>query len=86
LTQILDPPCGFQVAGGDDCSGKAAAAPTMSVGADDDDGQRVRGLQPDLQAGRWEAVGLNEVFGLCRYVKGGLFKPHRDGGYIRCVS
>eukprot|EP01052_Picozoa_sp_SAG31_P014989 SAG31_NODE_949_length_10824_cov_2.835338_3_plen_328_part_00 len=71
-------------AGGKAAAGSAAeatAVPAIVVAAEDE--KRERGLQADLQAGTWEAVGLNEMFRLCLYRPGGRFQPHIDGGRIR---
>eukprot|EP01006_Ploeotia_vitrea_P028514 TRINITY_DN61187_c0_g1_i1.p1 TRINITY_DN61187_c0_g1~~TRINITY_DN61187_c0_g1_i1.p1 ORF type:complete len:310 (+),score=62.95 TRINITY_DN61187_c0_g1_i1:65-931(+) len=33
--------------------------------------------------GKWEAMGLNEVFRICKYDPGGHFSPHYDGDFRR---
>jgi hypothetical protein len=33
--------------------------------------------------GKWELLGLNECFRLCRYQPGGHFSPHYDGQFVR---
>ncbi|XP_061173180.1 uncharacterized protein LOC133191693 [Saccostrea echinata] len=38
---------------------------------------------PYLLRGKWQPVGLNKLFRLCRYYPGGHFAPHFDGYYTK---
>ncbi|XP_048737946.2 uncharacterized protein LOC125652647 [Ostrea edulis] len=38
---------------------------------------------PHLLWGKWQPVGLNKLFRLCRYYAGGHFAPHFDGYYTK---
>lgn len=45
------------------------------------DGLKPFGVRPDMAEGTWVATGLNPCFRACRYVPGGFFQPHYDGGF-----
>lgn len=38
---------------------------------------------PYLMRGKWQPIGLNKLFRLCRYFPGGHFAPHFDGFYSK---
>jgi hypothetical protein len=36
-----------------------------------------------FSAGEWELEEINDLLRFCKYDEGGVFKPHRDGVYMK---
>lgn len=56
--------------------------PITFVKYEDPKRQHIHGV-PFVLYGKWNPVGFNNIFRLCRYFPGGHFAPHFDGFYMK---
>lgn len=57
--------------------------PFLEISKNIDQESPQRGISQHLAEGRYDAYGLNPCFRVVRYMPGGFFLPHFDGGFER---